>query len=269
MIAYGEAIHDFGDLFQVYDIFTTTSGLTLDPALNTKFGHYPPHWRTYYTNKNKAIHEDDSSLIDEADREYASAQEHLKSFQEDGNPEILTQVASKMIWILDVFPGHAGCYYILGFILFVLNKLDEATLLLQMGRTVDPSFEPIDDLEDEIERISSGYKGEEELLKDDELSEALETVLLEIFKKFDKDKDGALNAKELDNFIFTTNGSHPPATFLRQMGMRFGANARGWLTKNGFLAFYLEQTLDDPSETRNDLAVHGYDPDTLRLKMEE
>jgi Ca2+-binding EF-hand superfamily protein len=124
-------------------------------------------------------------------------------------------------------------------------------------------------MELEIRRIAEGYKGEEELLKDDQLSPAIVEVLEEIFKKFDVDNDGALNSKELNNFIFKTNGSHPPPAFLRQMGLRFGANAKGWLTKDGFLAFYLEQTLDDPSETRNDMGVHGYDPQTLKLKMEE
>jgi Ca2+-binding EF-hand superfamily protein len=124
-------------------------------------------------------------------------------------------------------------------------------------------------LEEEIERIVQGYKGEEELLHDNQLSTALKDVLVEVFNKFDQDKDGALNAKELDSFIFVTNGAHPPPAFLRQMGLRFGANKKGWLTKEGFLAFYLEQTLDDPSETRNDLGVHGYDPQTLKLKMEE
>ncbi|KAI8975326.1 hypothetical protein BDF20DRAFT_790188, partial [Mycotypha africana] len=107
----------------------------------------------------------------------------------------------------------------------------------------------------------------EELLdkeNSNQLSRALLVVLEEIFNKFDKDHDGALNTQELDSFIFTTNGTHPPPQFLRQMGLRFGANKRGWLTKEGFFAFYLEQTLDDPSETRNDLGVHGYDPQSLR-----
>lgn len=126
-------------------------------------------------------------------------------------------------------------------------------------------------MEEEIERIANGYKGEEELLTEEgnQLSPALHDVLVEVFNKFDEDKDGALNAKELDAFIFKTNGAHPPPQFLRQMGLRFGANKKGWLSLDGFLAFYLEQTLDDPSETRNDLSVHGYDSQTLKLKMEE
>ncbi|CAO3673694.1 unnamed protein product [Rhizopus stolonifer] len=210
------------------------------------------------------------ALMDQADKEYASAQAHLKSFQENGDMSVLSHVASKMMWILDVFPAHGGCYYILGFVLFVLNNLEEAMILLQMGRAVDPAFEPFDELEEEIERIVIGYKGEEDLLTgDNQLSELLKEVLGEIFNKFDQDQDGALNSKELDHFIFTTNGSHPPSAFLHQMGLRFGANSDGWLTKEGFLAFYLEQTLDDPSETRNDLNIHSYDPQSLRLKMEE
>ncbi|KAG2237625.1 hypothetical protein INT48_004528 [Thamnidium elegans] len=265
-----KTIHDFGDLFQIYTIFSTATGFSLDPTLTVKFTQEPQNWRQYYIQKNKSVSENDTALMDQADTEYANAQQHLETFQQEGNVEVLVQVASKMMWILDVFPTHAGCYYILAFILFVLNKLEEAAILLQMGRAADPGFEPIDALEEEIERIASGYKGEEELLTaDNQLSEALHQVLVEVFNKFDQDQDGALNAKELDSFIFTTNGAHPPPAFLRQMGLRFGANKRGWLSQEGFLAFYLEQTLDDPSETRNDLGVHGYDPQTLKQKMEE
>ncbi|KAI7905848.1 uncharacterized protein BX663DRAFT_497844 [Cokeromyces recurvatus] len=144
-----KTIHDFGDLFQIYTIFTTATGLTLDPALSEKFSKEPTDWCHYYIQKNnKAVIEasvdNDTALMDQADVEYANARAQLESFQENGNVDILVQVASKMMWILDVFPAHAGCYYILGFILFVLNKLEEAVILLQMGRAVDPTFEPID-----------------------------------------------------------------------------------------------------------------------------
>ncbi|KAI8366562.1 hypothetical protein BD560DRAFT_331946 [Blakeslea trispora] len=125
-------------------------------------------------------------------------------------------------------------------------------------------------LEDEIDRIASGYQGEEKLVtEDNQLSQALTDVLIEIFSRFDQDKDGALSPKELTNFIVKTNGMQPPPAFLRQMALKFGANKKGWLTQQGFLGFYLEQTLDDPSETRNDLGVHGYDPQSLKQQMEE
>jgi hypothetical protein len=135
---------DFGDLFQIYTILTTSTGFALDPALTDKFSQEPLDWRRYYIEKNNKITADDTALMDQADTEYANAQQHLESFQQEGNVDILVEVASKMMWILDVFPGHAGCYYILGFILFVLNKLEEAAIFLQLGRAVDPTFEPID-----------------------------------------------------------------------------------------------------------------------------
>lgn len=135
---------DFGDLFQTYTIITTATGFSLDPLLIEKFSQEPTDWRAYYIQKNKSISDDDTALMDQADLEYANAQAHLETFQQEGNVQILVHVASKMLWILDVFPGHAGCYYILGFILFLLNKLEEAAILLQMGRAVDPTFEPID-----------------------------------------------------------------------------------------------------------------------------
>jgi hypothetical protein len=131
-------------LYRIYTIFTTATGFSFEPALVEKFSKEPTDWRQLYIQKNKSISDDDTVLMDQADREYANAQTHLETFQQEGNVEILVQVASKMLWILDVFPGHAGCYYILGFILFVLNKLEEAAILLQMGRAVDPTFEPID-----------------------------------------------------------------------------------------------------------------------------
>jgi Ca2+-binding EF-hand superfamily protein len=60
-------------------------------------------------------------------------------------------------------------------------------------------------------------------------------VLSEIFEAFDQDRDGALNNQELSQFIFTTNGSHPPPQFLVQIAQRFGGTEQYWLTKEGFL----------------------------------
>ncbi|KAG1223653.1 hypothetical protein G6F35_004526 [Rhizopus arrhizus] len=169
-----KTLHDFGDLFEIYTIFSTAAtSLSLDPSLSKKFEKEPSNWRLYYIQKNKQTDED-LNLMDQADKEYADAQARLKRFQENGDMDILADVASKMMWILDVFPTHGGCYYILGFILFVLNKLEESMILLQMGRAVDPTFEPFDELEQEIERIVNGYKGEEDLLaENDQLSESL------------------------------------------------------------------------------------------------
>lgn len=43
----------------------------------------------------------------------------------------------------DYFPGHAGCYHLLGFTLYVLNELEDALSILEIGSMVDPNYEPI------------------------------------------------------------------------------------------------------------------------------
>lgn len=94
------------------------------------------------------------------------------------------------------------------------------------------------DLENEILSIMQRSKSEKynlPVLINENLSPELLKVLLEIFYTFDEDKDDCLNPKELDLFVYSTNGQHPPNTFIEQMGQRFGANEMGWLTKKGFL----------------------------------
>jgi Ca2+-binding EF-hand superfamily protein len=72
-------------------------------------------------------------------------------------------------------------------------------------------------------------------LINDNLSPELLKTLLEIFDKFDKDKDRALNPKELDRFVYYTNEQHPSHALLIQIAQQFGANEKGWLTLEGFL----------------------------------
>ncbi|ORX55115.1 hypothetical protein DM01DRAFT_257628 [Hesseltinella vesiculosa] len=96
------------------------------------------------------------------------------------------------------------------------------------------------------------------------LSEPLLGVLDALFAKYDVDHDQSLCPEELDAFVFATNGQHPGDEWLEAFSQRFGANESGWLTKDGFLAFYLEQTLGDQDETRKDIQAHGYDAYTLQ-----
>lgn len=93
------------------------------------------------------------------------------------------------------------------------------------------------ELEKEILLITQGGNKVEEVpvLINDSLSPEILKVLLEIFHNFDQDHDDCLSPEELDLFVFSTNGQHPPTSFIEQMGQRFGANELGWLTKKGFL----------------------------------
>ncbi|KAI9299630.1 hypothetical protein BJ944DRAFT_253705 [Cunninghamella echinulata] len=104
------------------------------------------------------------------------------------------------------------------------------------------------------------------VLDDDEtsLSKPLLDVLNSLFDDFDQDKDNVLNFEELDRFVFATNGQHPSREWLLAMGKRYGCNEQGWLTRDGYLTFFLEQTVNDQDETRKDIAAHGYNRFSLR-----
>ncbi|CEP12258.1 hypothetical protein [Parasitella parasitica] len=259
---------DFGDLFRLYNLFVKSTGLELSNDLSKKFEREPKSWRVYYISKTQSIkNADNDTLRDQGNKEYKDARRSITTLQDDMNYSVLVHVASKMLWILDILPGHAGCYYILSFILFIMDRLEDALDVLDMGRLVDSSFEPFKELEKKILCIMESDEGGSNdlpLLINDNLSPELLKVLFEIFSRFDEDNDDCLNPKELDLFVFSTNGQHPPTSFIKSMAQRFGANDQGWLTKKGFLAFYLEQTLDDPSETKKDIRAHGYDCSKLQ-----
>lgn len=127
---------------------------------------------------------------------------------------------------------------------------------------------PIIELTREIQGLLEGYgstmtDGAPLLDSAKELSAPLKAALTAIFNSFDKDKDGSLKPSELSDFVYKTNGSRPPQAFLTQMGIQFGKDAKGYLTLEGFFNFFLEQTLEDPIETRRDLEKHGWDGDRL------
>ncbi|ORZ10779.1 hypothetical protein BCR42DRAFT_333404, partial [Absidia repens] len=120
----------------------TCTKLTLDPFLKEAFQNEPTDWCRYYITKNADItaRENDEILIYDADNEYTTAYNQLQTFQREKDTVAMNQVAAKMIRVLDVFPAHAGCYYILGFILYVFNQLEESITLLRMGHKIDCSF---------------------------------------------------------------------------------------------------------------------------------
>lgn len=98
------------------------------------------------------------------------------------------------------------------------------------------------ELEEEIiKAMEHDTKDQVPVLVNESLSPEILTVLFELFQVFDKDGDGCLNSKELDFFVFSTNGQHPPQSFIDQMGQRFGADEYGSLTKKGFLVCYVHE----------------------------
>ncbi|KAF9175000.1 hypothetical protein BGX21_006041 [Mortierella sp. AD011] len=261
-----KAIDDFGDRFTITNILDS-AGLDLGEQNKPE----PTDWLEYYKERHLAmakINKDSDAQIAKSEKDYEEAQELLKGFQSSGEIDSLSKAAQLMVGVLDNFPGHAGCYHLLGFALYVLNELEDALSLLEIGSMVDPNYEPITELTNEIQRLLDGYgstmtEGAPLLDSAKELSAPLKAALTAIFNNFDKDHDGSLSPSELSEFVYKTNGSRPPAAFLTQMGLQFGKDAKGYLTLQGFFNFFLEQTLEDPIETRRDLEKHGWDGDRL------
>jgi hypothetical protein len=98
---HSKTLQDFGDIFRLYHIFTSATGLELPSDLTNKFEKEPKDWKNYYVIKSASINEADHEvLLLQGNKEYQDAQKYLKTFKDDMNYSILIQVASKMLWIL-------------------------------------------------------------------------------------------------------------------------------------------------------------------------
>ena len=85
-------------------------------------------------------------------------------------------------------------------------------------------------------------------------------VLKDVFKRFDVDKDDALNVDELQTFARACGNS---AGFsddeLAEMREHLQCRDDGALLEDGFIGMYALQTLSEPDETWRDLQALGYD----------
>ncbi len=109
-----------------------------------------------------------------------------------------------------------------------------------------------------MERLDGGEEDAPLLDERGRVTVELRTALLEVFDRFDADRDGALSHRELMEIIRTLNGAEPSATTLRNLTRNYRSNAQNALLFEGFVEFYRRQTLEDPEETRSDLAKLGY-----------
>eukprot|EP00833_Pecoramyces_ruminatium_P003465 jgi/Orpsp1_1/1177497/evm.model.c7180000061664.1 len=229
--------------------------------------------------------EDDSlfNVLDDSDFEKVTltyiedARNLINSVQSEPSLETLMKATSLLFKALYVYPDNVAVYHLLAFICLIMNQFNIALEIAEMGQCIDESYEPLNELIEEINMILSQLEGSEDqepLIENNELSEGLRKALCNIYDRFDKDQDGFLNFDEVAELINATNGQYPDRSFIQQMIGMFnslvvnsinGVNNgdADKLTREAFLAFYLKQTLEDPSETRNDLEKFGYDSKLL------
>ncbi|OMH83269.1 Mitochondrial Rho GTPase 2 [Zancudomyces culisetae] len=92
-----------------------------------------------------------------------------------------------------------------------------------------------------------------------DISEKLMLALTEIFSRYDKDGDKALNPVELDNFAIFTNGTSFTDEEINEIKLNLDTDDSGNLTLAGFIELYALQTMaGDCDETWKDLKTHGY-----------
>jgi len=93
------------------------------------------------------------------------------------------------------------------------------------------------------------------------LSDPFRVVLIEVFERFDVDRDGALCRDELQNFAVAANaGEDLQDDEVEQLQQFFETDGKGNLTLKGFLQMYHMQTTARSSDTWRDLQRLGYQP---------
>ncbi|KAJ2005350.1 hypothetical protein GGI04_002289 [Coemansia thaxteri] len=204
------------------------------------------------------------------------AVKHMLRDGPQASSDIFSEAAYRLVLVQEYYPHSAECYYLWALICFMLNAFKPSLSFLSIGQTINSDFVPLKELAKEVRSIVKGAYGsgnEAPLLNDSGSgpSPQLARALAIIFQRLDTDRDGVLNASELSNMVRLTNGQPPQPAVVSQIIGAFGGQTRtingrtvaGWNVAS-LTNFYIAQTLDDPSETRKDLATFGFDPATLK-----
>lgn len=104
------------------------------------------------------------------------------------------------------------------------------------------------------------------LISDDgEFHPAAEAAFLEIFTRFDVDRDGAWSDSEVQSFAMCTNYREFDVEEMIELKQNFICNEHGALTQQGFLDLFFMQSTSECAETFKDLMRLGYN-DELKLE---
>ncbi|KAJ2027820.1 hypothetical protein H4S03_008093 [Coemansia sp. S3946] len=205
--------------------------------------------------------------------------EAVKHMLRDGpraSSDVFAEAAYRLVFVQEYYPNSAECYYLWALICFMLNAFKPSLSFLNIGQSINDGHAPLKELAKEVQSIVAGAygTGNQVPLLDGAGSGPsvhLAKALAIIFQRLDSDRDGVLNAAELSHMVRQTNGQAPPPAVISQIIGSFGGQlqsksgrmVQGWNLAS-LTEFYIAQTLDDPSETRKDLAKFGFDPATLK-----
>ncbi|KAJ2693588.1 hypothetical protein H4R19_005999, partial [Coemansia spiralis] len=192
------------------------------------------------------------------------------------NDEIHAEAARQLMLVQEYFPASAECYYLWALVCYMRNALHPTLALLTISHGIDGAFAPAHELLATVQSTvdsARGAGGAAPLLdaRCSGPSPQLAAAMAVAFQRLDRDRDGVLGTAELATMVKLTNGQPVPTAAIAQMIHAFGGQVRtasGRLCAGWDLAaltrFYVAQTIQDPNETRQDLAKLGFDPHTLR-----
>ncbi|KAJ2160223.1 hypothetical protein GGF46_002432 [Coemansia sp. RSA 552] len=195
--------------------------------------------------------------------------------EQQATDEVAAEAACRLVLVQEYFPASVECYYLWALLCFLRGALRPTLSFVAIGKGLSSDFEPLQELASEAQAAADCVfgVGDEAPLLDPTCagpSRQLDAALRIIFQKLDRDRDGVLNMAELKAMIKITNAQAATNATVRQVIEAFGGQVRassgrqvtGW-SFDSLVGFYMAQTMQDPKETRQDIAKFGFDPHTL------
>ncbi|KAM9956982.1 hypothetical protein ACTFIR_003719 [Dictyostelium discoideum] len=222
-------------------------------------------------DENKNNDDDDNNTDDDDD-----------DFNEIEIIEKVTELFSKAIEMdSECIDAYLGLAYVKG----MQRNYESVSELLEKANKIDPSDERVNIMKQTLEQESL-TQDEVDSVPDFEpimdigvpnlnipfiiinggVTKKFITVLREIFDRFDRNKDNCLNKAEMKLYSKAVNGQELDLQSLQSMLDGYDSHPRNGLTFTGFVELYVNQTIEDSSETLKDLKTLGYDSELKLIK---
>ncbi|GAM19590.1 hypothetical protein SAMD00019534_027650, partial [Acytostelium subglobosum LB1] len=270
--------------------------------ITTEDHQHTEHCSHHHQSTNEAVdhhqHTEHCNHDDDDKIEHSSLQKEDEDEEEgleaaDDEDQIIDEAKSLFNQALSIDQGCIDALIGLSFIAGLDNDDKHSEDLLNRAEALAPGDQRIhalrDALKEKIERAERLQRQSEEQESGnggDDLEGVLEVgnvkdvpflfhkgsatkkfivTLRQIFDRFDANKDNSLSLKELQAYSMAVNGQQLDKQTVQFLLHTYNSDKRG-LTFTGFVELYINQTIEDPSETFKDLSTLGFDA-TLSKKL--
>ncbi|KAN0027824.1 hypothetical protein ACTFIV_009648 [Dictyostelium citrinum] len=252
----------------------------------------------YCEEANKLIKQlkdrEDKNILDETTSNLSQTNIEENSVNKDNDNdsdddfnenEIIDKVTELFTKAMEMDSECLDAYLGLAYVKGMQRNYESASELLEKANKIDPSDERVNIMKQTLEQ---------EILTQDEVDSVPDfeavmdignpkinipfiiinggvtkkfiTVLREIFDRFDGNKDNCLNKREMQSYSKAVNGQEMDLQSLQTILGGYDSHPRNGLTFTGFVELYVNQTIEDSSETLKDLKTLGYDSELKLIK---